>query len=238
MSMPSSRLLVATTAGSVPCFSSSSISVRCSRETEPWCARAISWALPGSGSVAPACAITSAGAALAGATSSPAARRPAERLLVEPGGQPLGEAPGVGEHDGRPVCGHEVDDVRLDMWPERRRGRGELTVVAVAAKVTWSASVVRSSTGTTTDRSSSLLLGGCTTVTGCDPPRKAATVSVGRTVADRPMRCAGVSSSSSSRSRESARCAPRLVPATAWTSSTMTVDTERRVSRAFEVSIR
>ena len=40
MSMPSSRLLVATTAGSAPDLSASSISTRCSRLTDPWWARA------------------------------------------------------------------------------------------------------------------------------------------------------------------------------------------------------
>ena len=44
--------------------------------------------------------------------------------------------------------------------------------------------------------------------------------------------------SASRRSSDSARCAPRLVAATAWTSSTMTVCTPARVSRAAEVSIR
>ena len=61
---------------------------------------------------------------------------------------------------------------------------------------------------------------------------------MGRTVADRPMRCAGLSSSSSSRSSDSARWAPRLVPLTAWTSSTMTVSTPRSDSRAALVSTR
>ena len=44
MSMPSSRLEVATTAGSRPAFSASSISVRSCRETDPWCARAMTTA--------------------------------------------------------------------------------------------------------------------------------------------------------------------------------------------------
>ena len=41
MSMPSSRLEVATTAGSRPALSASSISDRSTRETDPWCARAM-----------------------------------------------------------------------------------------------------------------------------------------------------------------------------------------------------
>jgi hypothetical protein len=52
------------------------------------------------------------------------------------------------------------------------------------------------------------------------------------------MRCTGLPTSRSRRSSESARCAPRFVPATACTSSTITVSTERSVSRAFEVSSR
>ena len=52
------------------------------------------------------------------------------------------------------------------------------------------------------------------------------------------MRWAGRSSSASRRSSESARWAPRLVPATACTSSRITVSTPRSASRACEVSIR
>ncbi len=62
-----------------------------------------------------------------------------------------------------------------------------------------------------------------------DPTSRRAAVSMGRTVAERPTRCSREppreTTSSSSRSRESARCAPRLSPATAWISSTMTVRT-------------
>ena len=52
------------------------------------------------------------------------------------------------------------------------------------------------------------------------------------------MRCAGAAVSSSSRSSDRARCAPRFVPASAWISSTMTVSTPRSVSRAADVSMR
>ncbi|PSK61906.1 hypothetical protein B0E53_06188 [Micromonospora sp. MH33] len=97
---------------------------------------------------------------------------------------------------------------------------------------------VMSSTGTWTLTSMVLLLGGCTTSTGRAPPRKRAQTSIGRTVAESPIRCAGVSSSASRRSRESARWAPRFVPATACTSSTITVRTPRSESRAAEVSSR
>ena len=68
--------------------------------------------------------------------------------------------------------------------------------------------------------------------------RNRATSSGGRTVADSPIRWAGEASIPSRRSSDSARCAPRLVPATACTSSMMTVCTPASVSRAAEVSIR
>ena len=48
-----------------------------------------------------------------------------------------------------------------------------------------------SSTGTTIERSHDFSAGGATTRTSCEPPRKAATRSGGRTVADRPIRCRG-----------------------------------------------
>ena len=98
-----------------------------------------------------------------------------------------------------------------------------------------------SGTGTCTERSNVLADGGATTVVGvvgAPPDRNRATSSGGRTVADSPMRCAGLASSWSRRSSDSARCAPRLPPATACTSSTMTVCTAARVSRAADVSIR
>ena len=95
-----------------------------------------------------------------------------------------------------------------------------------------------SGTGTCTDRSNVLAVGGLTILAGRPPVRKRATSSGGRTVADKPTRCAGVASNASRRSSESARCAPRLVPATACTSSMITHCTSTRVSRAAEVSIR
>ena len=95
-----------------------------------------------------------------------------------------------------------------------------------------------SSTGTETVRSQFFREGGATISTGAEPARNCATSSRGSTVAESPIRWAGLGSSASSRSSDTARCAPRLVPATAWTSSTMMVSTSLRVSRALEVSIR
>ena len=95
-----------------------------------------------------------------------------------------------------------------------------------------------SSTGTSTSTWMVLGVFGCTTVTGRPPARNVLISSTGRTVADNPIRCAGRSSNASSRSSDNARCAPRLVPATACTSSTITVSTPRNDSRADDVSSR
>ena len=68
------------------------------------------------------------------------------------------------------------------------------------------------------------------------PTRKRPTSSSGFWVALSPMRWSlGASVSSSSRSRVSARCAPRLVAATAWISSTITASAPVSISRACEV---
>jgi hypothetical protein len=94
---------------------------------------------------------------------------------------------------------------------------------------------------------------------GRAPPRNSATSDNGRWVADSAIRCGGSagspsgpsrvtsvvavpnasvpprSTSSSSRSSDRARWVPRLRAAIAWISSTMTVSSVRRVSRAREV---
>ena len=46
--------------------------------------------------------------------------------LVQPGGQPLGEATGIGEDDGRAVGLDRVDDGGLDVRPQRAGGRREV----------------------------------------------------------------------------------------------------------------
>ena len=56
------------------------------------------------------------------------------------------------------------------------------------------------------------------------PTSSRATRSIGRWVADSPIRWSGLAAATcSSRSRVRARCEPRLFPATAWISSTITV---------------
>ena len=69
------------------------------------------------------------------------------------------------------------------------------------------------------------------------PPRSRATSSRGRCVADSPMRCS-FWPEACSLSRERNRCAPLFVATSEWISSMMTVSTERRISRACEVSSR
>ena len=203
MSMPSSSELVATTAGRRPALRSSSISVRCSRLTEPWWARASSVSA----------------SSLRLAQSRSARRRELANTMVE-------------------RWARISSTSRSSMWGQIEERSGTPEADPDAGSSDASPMAAMSSTGTTTERSNAFSLGGATTVTGRGPPRKRATSSRGRTVADRPMRRAGRSSSSSRRSRLSARWAPRLVATTEWTSSTITVSTWASASRALEVSSR
>ena len=96
-----------------------------------------------------------------------------------------------------------------------------------------------SSSGTTTSRSSSLREPASTSsMSRFVPATKRPISASGRWVAERPIRWNGRSTSASSRSSESARCEPRFVPATACTSSRITVSMPRRFSRACEVRSR
>ena len=187
MSMPNSRLEVATTALSRPDLRSSSTSARCSLLTEPWCALASRVSAPDASPLPMMCA---------------------------------GEPPptcGLG-----PVCRSTPSRsawISLSREVSRSASRRELanTIELLCASIR---STMRSSTsgqielfsrlaisgtGTCTERSNVLAAGGATTVVGACPDRKRATSSGGRTVADSPMRCAGLSSNWSSRSSESAR---------------------------------
>ena len=247
MSMPSSRLEVATTQGSRPRLRSSSISARCSLDTDPWCALAMTTSAPSddplcpisaagtradlsecgvalatSGSDNSAAAARSAAISLKRAVSRSASRRELAKTMVE-------RCCSIRSTTRSSTCG-QIDP--------RRSAAPAADPSGTSSTAAARASSVMSSTGTTTLRSHSLVEVGATTSTGREPPRKRATSSIGRTVADRPMRWAGCSSSSSRRSSDTARWAPRLVPATACTSSTITVSTPRSDSRAWEVSIR
>ena len=163
--------------------------------------------------------------------------------LVHRRRQPLGQPSRVREHDRRAVLQHRLDDGPVDVRPDRpgalqRRSRRARPAPASPAR--RSARRARSCPrpARTTRRSNVFAAGGCTISTGTCPPRNRATSSIGRTVADSPMRCAGFSRYASSRSSDTARCAPRFVAATAWISSTITVSTPASVSRAALVSIR
>ena len=95
------------------------------------------------------------------------------------------------------------------------------------------------STGTWIFRSSGLRAPVSTTVhVRFGPTRKRPTSSSGFCVADRPMRCTSWPACSARRSSVMARCAPRLVWATAWISSTITCSAPSKIVRACEVSIR
>ena len=212
MSMPSSRLEVATTAGSRPALSASSIWVRSCRDTEPWCARATSAGAhpPPRPFTAPASAMISAGGRLgppcrAGAGSGPVPSCSSARSA----------ASSLSRAHSRSASRRELAKTIVELWLwissstrsstcgqiERRRagssGGGppsaaplELGSEPVPGTVKPSevSRSAMSSTGTTICSSIRLLLGGCTIVTGWAPPRNVATSSGGRTVADSPIR--------------------------------------------------
>ena len=95
MSMPSSSEDVATRHGSSPAFSSSSTTVRSSRASEPWWARAISAARP----------------------------RVGVGQLVEAQREPLGAAAVVDEDDRRAVLADELEQLGVDRRPDRAARR-------------------------------------------------------------------------------------------------------------------
>ena len=204
---------------------------RCSFDTDPWWALATSGAAP---SDWPDCAIWSAGVRVESAASPgsrPSTSTPARSaassfsLAVSRSASRRELAKTIVE-----VCCSIRSSTRLSTWGHSDPARGPSS----PSSPSW----VMSSTGTTTLRSHCFSEGGATTSTAAEPPRKRATSSIGRTVAESPIRCAGRASRWSSRSSETARWAPRLVPATACTSSMITVCTPRSDSRAWEVSIK
>ena len=95
-----------------------------------------------------------------------------------------------------------------------------------------------SANGSTTRKSMTGRSFGSMMATSRPPPMNRAASDAGRTVADNPTRCAGAGVSKSSRSKLSARCAPRFEPAKACTSSRITVSTVDRMLRTFDVSSR
>jgi hypothetical protein len=218
MSMPSSSELVATMHGRLPALSRSSMPRRWSCASEPWWASAIS----------------SPASSLIAAARRSARRRALAKIIVLLWARTSSTRRGwmLGQIDlGGPVVSLPASSSKLGPAASPRRDM--------------------SSTGTSMVTSMGRRLPASTTPTGRGaplasiPPRKRATVSRGRAVADRPMRCIGGTSgprprtrSASSRSSESARWAPRLVPVTAWISSRMSTSTDARRAEASEVSKR
>ena len=247
--MPSSSELVATTARSVPSLSICSVMARSSLDTDPWCARAITLgALPATSVCFISCAgsrrvsgesesgsCSSAYSSLSRLVTRSAVRREFTKTSVERcsmtwvkssvsiNGQMdfavgSSESAATGSASAIPSGSSNVDSPMVE--PGSGVGRSDM-----------------SSTGTRTDSSQRLSAGGAMISTGRPPLRKLATDSSGRTVADSPMRWKEPASRSR-RSRVSARCTPRFVPARAWISSIMTVSTLARTPAAWEVSMR
>ena len=215
MSMPSSRLLVATRAGSSPALSCSSMRTRCSRARLPWWARATS----------------SPASSLSRSARRSARRRLLTKIRVERWALTSSSSSGY-------IAG-QIERVRDSPPASSARSSTGTGAPVPSSRM--------SSTGTMTCRSSCFAAPASTIVTGRGrpsaswPPRKRAISDSGRWVAERPMRWSRPPSSAtrrSSRSRLSARWVPRLVPATAWISSTITARTPARMSRPREVSSR
>ena len=122
-------------------------------------------------------------------------------------------------------------DLRVASWPANGSS-------SASGAGPWSGSRMLS-TGTWIFRSSGLRTPVSTIVhVRFGPTMKRATSSSGFWVAESPIRCTSRSACSASRSSVIARCAPRLVCATAWISSTITHWVSVKISRAWLVSIR
>ena len=226
---------------------------RCSLDTDPWWARASSGSAPAD---APAWPIAWAGGRRSGGG-------PVAHGSSSPAGGPAPSASSVAAACAsrrscqvslswavnRSARRRELVNTSVEVWDATRSTTRSLTCGQIERRCSSPAALPttspvgvprsdRSGTGTTTETSKRLSDGGCTTRTGRPPDRNRATSWTGRTVADSPTRCAGRSSSASSRSRVTARWAPRLVPATAWISSRMIVSTPSSDSRAREVRTR
>ena len=215
MSMPSSRLLVATRAGSRPSLSASSISRRCSRAMLPWWARTSSsparsfrrWASRSARRRLFVKTIVLRWARMSSRIRGWIAGQMLVRRSSRQAGAPGPPGPSVGAAGprragscprpgrrpaGRAPCACRCPRPRPRGPARSRRGTGRSSRGAAASPTARSAGAAAPTAGRRRSR----------------------------------------------RSSESARWAPRFVPATAWTSSTMTVSTPRRVSRAPDVSRR
>ena len=194
--------------------------MRSSRESEPWWARAIS-------------------------RPSRRSRASCARELVEPQRQPLGERRLLTKTIVERCASTSASSSRVDRRPDRagrarRRRRLERSAPASSGSA---ARCVRLDASSRPGRDLEVELLARAGVDdratrAAGPTRKRPTSSSGRCVAESPMRCSRRRASASRRSSESARWAPRLVAATAWISSTITVSTPPSISRAREVSSR
>ncbi|GAO05470.1 hypothetical protein PSR1_04384 [Anaeromyxobacter sp. PSR-1] len=229
MSMPSSSEEVATRPRTRPALRLSSMAMRCGRAMEPWCACT---------SVSPASSL-----------SAPASRSATRRLFT----------------NSKVVRCAFTSSSRRGWMAVQIEARGGACEASPPGRSSGSPRRDMSSTGTSTVSSSGLRDPASTTATGRQagravrsrsspsapsaspapagaagraPPRNRATSSSGRCVAESPMRCSGRPASCSSRSSDSARCAPRFEGTSAWISSTITVSTVRSPSRAACVSSR
>ena len=190
---------VATTAGSRPAFSSSSTIARCSRDTEPWCAAATGWTPLGH---------AAAGAGLGHQRGGVRARRhrlaggPLVGQLVEPGwsaARPAGGSWRTRSSSGAP---RQVEHPLLDVPARSTSAAGRRPPSPSSSPVGCAELAHVLDRDDDREVRLSCCDGGATTVDRRGRrPRKRATSSTGRTVADRPIRCAGRSSSASSRSR-------------------------------------
>ena len=239
MSMPSSRLDVATTQRSRPDLRSSSTRARCSLLTEPWCdAREHGRCAAGDArrtrQLGRRIAASAGGRrpVSRGTKPSPAVTRDRRGLalgpeLVEPRREPLGESPGVREHDRRAVLEHLVEDRLFDVRPDRARAglAGEVGEVVDGHDHPQVEPLARRRCD---DRRPGRV--------PHEEPRDLFVRAHGRGEPDALRRARGeLRRAARARARGAT---PRLVPASAWISSTMTVSTPRSVSRAAEVSMR
>ena len=153
MSMPSSRLLVATTHGSRPDFRASSISARWSLLTDPWCARARTAATGSRASVSASGsgAVRSAQISLSRVVRRSASRRELTKTRVE-------RCCATRSTIRSSTCG-QID------------ARGSSPAAAPDRSPVVSPRSARSGTGTTTSRSHSFVDGGRIVSTGRPPAR-------------------------------------------------------------------
>ena len=246
MSIPSSSEEVATRARTRPALSASSISVRCARASEPWWARASGSPASSFSAAARRSAmrrlLTKMSVERCSRTSSTSRGWMAVQMELRTG--PCAAGP-EGISMGSPRRAMSSTGTSMRSASVRRAPASTMVTGRQTGASAGAANSVRSSSSGVSppspDRSRP---GGVCTVADtvaagtAAPPRNRATSSRGRCVADSPIRCSLRPARCSSRSSDSARCAPRLVGTSAWISSTMTVSTLRSASRALEVNSR